>query len=219
MRVLARPDRFDRFVSVLLYVPRERYSSEVRGRIGAYLAEAYQGRVSAFYPFFPEGPLTRVHFIIGRSGGATPKVERAALEAKVGEIIRTWTDAFTDAISAAYQPVQAASLLGRYRDAFSNGYRDSYAPAVAVEDIRDIEALSPERPLGVDFFARVEDGKPCTGLKVWSHGRPIPLSERVPVLENMGFRVVDERTFEVGVVRFTPFCTTWCWSAPTVAAI
>jgi glutamate dehydrogenase len=198
VRVLARPDRFDRFVSVLLYVPRERYSSEVRGRIGAYLAEAYQGRVSAFYPFFPEGPLTRVHFIIGRSSGATPKMDRATLEAKVGDIIRTWTDAFTDAISAAYDPVRVASLLGRYRDAFSNGYRDSYAPAVAVEDIRDIEALSPERPLGVDFFARVEDGKPCTGLKVWSHGRPIPLSERVPVLENMGFRVVDERTFEVG---------------------
>jgi glutamate dehydrogenase len=198
VRVLARPDRFDRFVSVLLYVPRERYSSEVRGRIGAYLAEAYQGRVSAFYPFFPEGPLTRVHFIIGRSGGATPKIDRATLEAKVGDIIRTWTDAFTDALSAAYEPVRAAALLGRYRSAFSNGYRDSYAPAVAVEDIRDIEALSPERPLGVDFFARVEDGKPCTGLKVWSHGRPIPLSERVPVLENMGFRVVDERTFEVG---------------------
>ena len=82
-----------------------------------------------------------------------------------------------------------------------NGYRDAYAPAVAVEDIRDIEALSPERPLGVDFFARIEDGKPCVGLKVWSHGRPIPLSERVPVLENMGFRVVDERTFEVGGER------------------
>jgi glutamate dehydrogenase len=69
---------------------------------------------------------------------------------------------------------------------------------VAVEDIHDIEALTPERPLGVDFYTRSEDGKPCVGLKVWSHGRPIPLSERVPVLENMGFRVVDERTFEVG---------------------
>jgi glutamate dehydrogenase len=61
---------------------------------------------------------------------------------------------------------------------------------VAVEDIHDIEALTPERPLGVDFFTRNENGGPCVGLKVWSHGRPIPLSERVPVLENMGFRVV-----------------------------
>ena len=72
VRVLARRDRFDRFVSVLVFVPRERYDSDIRARIGDYLASAFIGRVSAFYPFFPEGPLVRVHFIIGRSGGATP---------------------------------------------------------------------------------------------------------------------------------------------------
>ena len=73
MRVLARHDRFDRFVSVLVYVPRERYDSHIRVKIGEYLARAFIGRVSAFYPFFPEGPLVRVHFIIGRSGGAAPR--------------------------------------------------------------------------------------------------------------------------------------------------
>ena len=68
VRVLARRDRFDRFVSVLVYVPRERYDSDVRKAIGDYLAEVFKGRVSAFYPSFPEGPLVRVHFIIGRDG-------------------------------------------------------------------------------------------------------------------------------------------------------
>ena len=81
VRVLARRDRFDRFVSVLVYVPRERYDSQIRAKIGAYLANAFIGRVSAFYPYFPdEGPLVRVHFIIGRSGGPTPNIERATLE-------------------------------------------------------------------------------------------------------------------------------------------
>ena len=72
VRVLTRPDRFDRFVSVLVFVPRDRYNSSVRVAIGEYLAEVYQGRMSAYYPFFPEGPLVRVHFIIGRDAGATP---------------------------------------------------------------------------------------------------------------------------------------------------
>ena len=71
VRVLARRDRFDRFVSVMVFVPRENYDSQMRVKIGAYLASVFLGRVSAFYPFFPEGPLVRVHFIIGRSGGAT----------------------------------------------------------------------------------------------------------------------------------------------------
>ncbi len=69
VRVLARRDRFDRFVSVLVFVPRDRYDSDLRAKIGDYLSRAFIGHVSAFYPFFPEGPLVRVHFIIGRSGG------------------------------------------------------------------------------------------------------------------------------------------------------
>ncbi len=69
VRVLPRRDRFDRFVSVLVYVPRERFDSGVRKAIGDYLAGVYKGRVSAFYPFFPEGPLVRVHFIIALSPG------------------------------------------------------------------------------------------------------------------------------------------------------
>src|SRR5260370_41664646 len=78
VRVLPRRDRFDRFVSVFVFVPRDRYDSDIRKAIGDYLAEGYKGHVSAFYPFFPEGPLVRVHFIIGRRDAPAPAPERAA---------------------------------------------------------------------------------------------------------------------------------------------
>jgi len=198
VRVLARRDRFDRFVSVLVYVPRERYDSHIRAKIGAYLAGVFIGRVSAFYPFFPEeGPLVRVHFIIGRSGGATPVVERATLEQEVESIIRTWGDGLNDALALVNPPDKVRALFGRYRDAFSEGFHEAYAPAVAAGDIRIVEGLSEERPLGVDFHHRLEEDQRSVGLKVWSFARPLPLSERVPVLENMGFRVVDERTYHI----------------------
>jgi glutamate dehydrogenase len=197
VRVLARRDRFDRFVSVLVFVPRERYDSGVRIAIGNYLATMFAGRVSAYYPFFPEGPLARVHFIIGRDSGETPEVDRATLEKGVRDIVRTWTDSFTDDLALLYQQDEANALLRKYGSAFSQGYREAYQPAVAVTDIRTIEGLSDERPLGVDFHHRFEEERRAVGLKVWSFGRPLPLSDRVPVLENMGFRVVDERTFLV----------------------
>jgi glutamate dehydrogenase len=93
VRVLPRRDRFDRFVSVLVYVPRERYGSSVRKAIGDYLADAYKGHVSAFHPFFPEGQLVRVHFIIALPSGAeAPKPDRASLERAVEAIVRTWVD-------------------------------------------------------------------------------------------------------------------------------
>ena len=96
-----------------------------------------------------------------------------------------------------HDPGRARALFERYRDAFSEGYRASYSPLVAVNDIKVIEGLSPARPLSADFHRRTETIDGGIGLKVWSFGRPIPLSERVPVLENMGFRVVDEQTHHI----------------------
>ena len=197
VRVLARRDRFDRFVSVLVFVPRERYDSHIRGRIGDYLASAFVGRVSAFYPYFPEGPLVRVHFIIGRSGGQTPDIDAATLEREVAAIVRSWTDGLRDALTLVNAPEKTRDVFGRYRDAFSAGFQEAYSPAVAAGDIRVIEGLTEQRPLGVDFHHRQEEEQRAVGLKVWSLGRPLPLSERVPVLENMGFRVVDERTYHI----------------------
>jgi glutamate dehydrogenase len=197
VRVLPRRDRFDRFMSILVYVPRDRYDSTVRKAIGDCLADAYRGRVSAFRPFFPEGPLVRVHFIIGLAGGEIPNPDRASLERAVEAIVRTWIDELAEALAQAHDPAKARRLLERYRDAFSDGYREDYSPMTAVADIRVMDGLTTARPLGVDFHRRDWDAGSCVGLKVWSHDRPIPLSERVPVLENMGFRVVDERTYQI----------------------
>jgi glutamate dehydrogenase len=197
VRVLARRDRFDRFVSVLVFVPRERYDSHIRVKIGNYLASAFLGHVSAFYPFFPEGPLVRVHFIVGRSGGATPDVDRVTLEEAIGAIVRTWSDGLVQALALTHAPDATRELFERYREGFSAGFQEAYAPSVAAGDIRIIEGLGEQRPLGVDFHHRLEEEQRAVGLKIWSFARPLPLSERVPVLENMGFRVVDERTYHI----------------------
>ena len=197
VRVLPRPDRFDRFVSILVYIPRDRYDSEIRAKIGDYLATVFKGRVRAFHPFFPEGPLVRVHFIIGRYEGQTPVVDRAVLDAAVEAIVRSWIDGLADALAAAHPPAIGRTLFARYREAFPIDYREVYPAAAAVADIGVVEALTAERPIGVELY-RVGSGEASSaGLKVFSHSRPIPLSERVPVLENMGFRVVDERTYHI----------------------
>ena len=197
VRVLARRDRFDRFLSIMVYVPRERYDSMAREKIGKYLASAYNGRVSAYYPYFPEGPLVRVHFIIARFEGETPNPDRASVEQAVEALVRTWTDGLVEALTLVHEPVKSQQLARRYRDAFPVGYREAYTANVAVADIRLIESLSPIRPIGADFYSRLDGDRATAGLKVWSREKPIPLSERVPVLENMGFSVVDERTYQI----------------------
>jgi len=197
VRVLPRRDRFDRFVSVLVYVPRDRFDSAIRAQVGEYLAATYKGRLRAFYPFFPEGPLVRVHFIIGRYEGETPNPHPAELDRAVEAIVQSWVERLEEAIGAGHETEAAHRLFARYRDAFPIDYREVYSAATALADIGLIEALSPEHPLGVDLYRRAEAAPAAAGLRVFSLGRPIPLSERVPVLENMGFRVVDERTYAI----------------------
>jgi glutamate dehydrogenase len=197
VRVLPRRDRFDRFVSILVYIPRDRYDSTIRAKIGDYLATVFQGRVRAFYPFFPEGPMVRVHFIIGRYEGETPNVDRAILDRAVEAIVRSWTDGLADALLAAHPSREGRALFARYRDAFPVDYREVYPAASAVSDIGVVEALTADNPIGVELYRDASAGTASAGLKVLSRSRPIPLSERVPVLENMGFRVVDERTYHI----------------------
>ena len=189
VRVLSRIDRFDNFVSVLVYVPRDRYDSDIRARIGAYLADQYEGRVSAFYPHFPEGELVRVQFIIGRDGGRTPNPSRDELEAGVVARILTFGDRLK---AAAPDPAAVADFL----DAFPADYQANNSTEEALADIETIKLLPDERAIALRLGARVGREGPM-GLKVYHRGSPIPLSDRVPMLENFGFRVIDEDTSTV----------------------
>ena len=201
LRVLVRHDRFDRFVSVLLFVPRERADSRLRTAIGDYLASVFDGHVSAFHPYYTEGPLVRVHFIIARHiaehGGRTPQASRARLEDAIAAIIRNWSDALAEALETAYPAERAHALFGRYGAAFPAAYRDDFRPADTVAGIALLDTLTKEAPLAAAFSRREGDESGGIDLRIWSAGRPLPLSERVPVLENMGFRVVDERTYRL----------------------
>ena len=204
VRVLARRDRFDRFVSVLVYVPRERYDTTARIAIGKLLADIYRGRVVTFRPTFLEGHLTRVHFVIGRYEGATPEPDIASLERSIAGLIRTWSDGLREAVDLAHEPGQSAVLMQRYGTAFSASYRDTFTPEQAIGDIRELEALSETHPLGIDFYRPAGKADGQAGLKVWSRGRALPLSERVPMLESMGFTVLDERTYEIRPAEGAP---------------
>ena len=148
IRVLARPDRFDRFVSILAYVPRERYDTRVRQQLAAYFADIFEGHLSAFYPAFLENGMVRVHFIIGRDAGVTPHVDRESLERRVTEISRSWEDR----LRAADPDAQ--------RHTFPLAYREAYNAATALHDASLFEELSTGQPLAIDFH-RAKSGRPC----------------------------------------------------------
>ena len=192
IRVLARVDEFDRFVSVLVFIPKDRYDTDVRRRVGAYLAAVFDGHVSAAYPTYPEGPLARTQFIIGRAEGPTPSPSQEMLEAGVAAIARTWADGLREALAA-----DGRALFARYAEAFSAAYREAFTPVEATADIAILERLSEAEPRAIDLYRRERDAATRANLRLFSRGQGLTLSERVPLLENLGFAVINERTYRI----------------------
>ncbi|TDR85423.1 NAD-glutamate dehydrogenase [Enterovirga rhinocerotis] len=209
IRALVRVDRFDRFVSIMVYLPKDRDDAGTRARIGAYLAKTYEGRVSANYPAFLPGVLTRTHYIIGRDGSATPQIDRETLEAGIAAIARTWGDRLGEALGRTIGGARARELGPRYGAAFGAAYREAFDPEAALGDIERIEQLSENRPRGLDLYRRPEDEGARVSLKLFSRGQSLALSERVPLLERMGFRVLNERTYRVAAPGTPKAETVW----------
>lgn len=196
-RVFARIDQFDRFVSLLVYVPRDRYSTEMREKICNFLGATYEGRVSAYYPFFPEGPLVRLHVIIGRYEGKTPHRAQDFLEAEISRIVRNWEDDLESDLKKCDHKAKAKKLIARYRNAFSGSYQESFEPATAIRDIMRVEQLNEDNHIAISLREGEEDGAGQAKATLYHLGGSIPLSRRVPVLENLGFSVIDERSYRI----------------------
>ena len=195
-KLFIRRDRFDRFLSALVYVPRERFNSHLREQIGRTLAESYGGRLSAFYPYFGEGPLARVHFIIGLNPFNHPEPDPADIERAIAELARTWEDEF---IRTAREeaPPKLRPRLATYERAFSAGYRERFSPRDALDDAAAIEMIDPLTGVGARVARREGDDDDVLRFKVYALGRELPLSEVMPLLEDMGLNVVSEASHAI----------------------
>ncbi len=194
-KIFVRPDRFDRFVSAYVYIPRDRFNSSIRSKVGKHLAKAYNGRITRFSPFFSDTPLVRVHFIISRNPGDALTPDLDELENIITNEIRTWSDRLGDALIESYKPKQATILKRKYNGAFSAGYEDAFTPFSALYDVKEIEELQDTCNIGVHFFNILREASNRCRVKLYHYDNPISLSARLPILENMGLRATEESTF------------------------
>jgi glutamate dehydrogenase len=198
VRLFARRDPFDRFVSVLLYIPRERYDSDVRVRAGRILAQAFQGRVSAYYPSFSDAPLARVHFILGVEPGRHADPDLALVEAQIAQAARTWGDRFEAAArGGGVVPGQVADVLARYADAFPPGYRDHYEAGEALADLAELEAMAPTDQFRARAYRNADDTPLRFHFKLYHRGGAVPLTSVLPILDHMGLKALIEDAFEL----------------------
>jgi glutamate dehydrogenase len=197
VRLFERRDEFDRFISAIVFLPRDRYSTELRNKVAEILCEAYDGRQTAFYPRFGDEPLARVHFIIGRNKGVGPDPDLVQLEEAIRQATRTWSDTLREALEKRLGRAEANAAWTLFRDGFSSAYRDAFNTADAAIDIQRISALNPEHPLNLRLYGAEVGADGILRMKLYHAGGAIVLSDCLPVLENMGLCVLDEQSYQV----------------------
>ena len=192
-----RKDSFERFVSALIYVPRDRFDTSLRIKLQDILAEAYEGKVEAYYTHLTDETLARLHVIVKTKQGAVPEVDLTVLEEKLTEAARSWADRLEEALVEARGEEQGLSTLRRFARAFPVNYQDHFNAHTAVLDIARIEEALASRRMAMNLYRPIESAQDVLRFKLYVCGDPVPLSDVLPMLENMGLRVVGETPFNI----------------------
>lgn len=197
-RLFLRKDRFDRYASALVFVPRDRYSSDIREKIANVLIEAFDGRLSAYYPFYDDTPLARVQLIIGFDQKPDPaRIDPVLLEQTVIEVTQNWTDEFQNCLNKHYNEEEAHKAFIAYSKAFSVAYRENTPPEDAINDIDAINRLQDFPDIRVRTYKTSSDDSNVIKFKIYRAQPALVLSDILPILENMGFRVLHESEYPV----------------------
>jgi len=197
LRLFTRRDSFERFVSCLVYMPRDRFDSDLRETFVKILEDAFDGACSAFYTLVGDDPLARLHAIIRTTPGRIPEPDSAALEARLVTAARGWEETFRDCLLAAHDERQAAELERRYARAFTSGYRERFTARQAVLDIDRVEEAVARAGLALSLYRPPEMTGGGARFKIYNASAPVPLSDVLPMLENMGLKVLDEFPYPI----------------------
>ncbi len=196
-RLFVRCDPFARFVSCLIYVPRENYNTEQRQRMQAVLMDAFNGSASEFDVHFSESALARILIIVRTPDGVIPPFDTRELEERLVRASRRWEDDLQQALIEHCGEERGMRLQRRYGNAFPAGYREDCPARVAVFDIEQMEALLDQAGLGMSLYVPLEAPPGRINFKLYRADAPVPLSHSLPMLERMGVSVMDERPFEI----------------------
>ena len=204
VRLFVRPDDYGRFLSCLVYLPRDRYTTPVRLRMEAILASAVGGEASVDYTArVTESVLARLHFVVRppKSAGiqSAPQslaaLDVAALEQRLADAARSWVDGLVRAAHDELDEAEATRLLATYGEAFPEAYKEDFGPRTAITDLELLERVDPDIGIGLTLWSPADAARGEFRAKVFRRGSPLSLSRLLPVFTALGVDVLDERPY------------------------
>jgi glutamate dehydrogenase len=198
VRLLVRRDPYHRFYSCLVYVPRDRYNTEVRQRIEQIARAGFAGTSVESHAQISSASHARLHVIVRTDPQQRHRPDFALIEQLIGEAALTWADRLREMLIKRRGEARGLELAHRYRHAFPGAYQEEVAPAAVLGDLDDLEALRQQpRTLRLSLY-RPSAAKPQhVHLKIARLSDPVPISDVLPMLENFGLRVISEHPYQL----------------------
>lgn len=208
-RLFLRPDIYGRFMSAVVYLPRDRYTTNVRLRIERELRETFHAESIDYEARMTESALARLFFRIRLPKGAdVGHVNAEDLEKRLVRAARSWGEGISEVLRDRSANAGTKELADIWAEAFPATYRVDYEVEDALEDIERFEkygaaaerraGAKQERP-GVHVY--LPEGAGATleedaRVKLYML-EPKSLSQILPYFHNLGLEVLDERPFEI----------------------
>ncbi|MGV8931238.1 MAG: NAD-glutamate dehydrogenase [Luteimonas sp.] len=197
-KLFLRKDRFDRFYSALVYLPRDRYNTDLRVRVEALLKRALHADQIDTNLQVGESPLAQLHMLVRPRAGESFDVDQSMLENELAGIVRNWHDDLRDALVASDGEREGLALAAQFGRALPSAYIQEATPAVAAGDVRHLASLQGPDDLALSLH-RNHDGAGGLRLKFYRQDDDLPLSDALPMMENMGLRVITEHPYRLEV--------------------
>ncbi|MCW2132744.1 NAD-glutamate dehydrogenase [Arthrobacter sp. VKM Ac-2550] len=200
-RLFLRQDVYGRFVSALVYLPRDRYTTAVRLRMQDELRKTFEAKAIDYEARMTESSLARLFFRIRlKHGSEVPQIDVADLERRLAAAARSWSEGIDQIVRTKFDGEDAEKVSAKWAEAFPASYRVDYEVEDALEDIERFESYSEKAAVSpimhvyipADVQTKVEDAR----LKLYLP-EPQSLSQILPVFQNLGLEVLDERPFEI----------------------
>ncbi len=197
--VFVRRDPFRRFVACLVFLPRDRYNTGLRGRIEEILAVAFGGEAKTAQTQVTDSVLARLYIIVSRPSGRVRDVDLEEVRARVAQAVRSWADLLAEALREVDDEERRLGFFQRYAKAFPRSYQDRFSGTDAVFDVRQIEEALATDGLTQNLYRPAGREPHDLNFKIYGSIEPKPLSDILPILENMGVKVLAEMPYEVAL--------------------
>ena len=198
-RLFVRRDRYGRYFSCLVYIPRDRFTSEIRDRIEQTLKRAFEGERFDSSVAVSESVLARLHVVVRPKAGEKPEYDVREIEAKLAQIVRNWQDELRDILVQKHGEERGLKLSNRYGKALPMGYIEAVTPWIAATDVEAAAQLKDSHDVRLQLYRPRKKSDGALRFKVFRMGTPIALSDALPMLENMGLRVNSEHPYEMQI--------------------